>query len=256
MPRPLPRLAALCCLAMLLAAPLARAQVAPEAIRQGNEAAARFIRLATGDAGPEALPRLSDPAAAPLLRALWNSEAVVAGRPQPKAGTTELDEWRRAGAEALRFYLAALHPATRANAARAGRPVPGYQAEVARGLLFLLRASTSAQQGARDHIARLPPAQRRDRQARLDQGLGRMGLGLAEITQSLLSALRMPGLPPEDRRALAAALAQDLPLFRALLTPAQCQALDQDVATVLPALADPDSRAALASVQAALRRAE
>lgn len=193
-------------LALLLLLPtLALAQVPPEVVRQGR-AAGEAILARAADSEADALPRLPDP----TLRALFNADAVLAARPQPEAGTPELVDWSNTAAEVLRFYLAASDPRTRAALARRGRALPDYQDEISQGLLFLLRATTSARQGAADHLARLPPAERATRAP----GLTRMGEGAAQMLQGLLSVLREPALRPANARALANALATELPLLR------------------------------------------
>jgi hypothetical protein len=223
-------------LALLLLLPLhALAQVAPEAVRQGRAAGdAILARAVAGEA--DTLPRRADPA----LRALFNADAVLAARPQPEAGTPELAEWSNTAAEVLRFYLAASDPRTRAALARRGRALPDYQDEISQGLLFLLRATASARQGAADHLARLPPAERGTRQA----GLSRMGEGAAQMVQGLLAVLREPALRADNARALAGALATDLPILRDTLPPAARAALAQQMAGLR--LADAQAAAALA----------
>jgi hypothetical protein len=247
MPRLLPLL-----LSLLLATG-AHAEVSPEALRQGHEAATAFARQVPPGTAATALPRLSDPAGRPMLQALWNSEAVLAGRPQAEAGTPVLQRWGDAGAMALRRYLGILQ-ASAADQAELGRRIAAHQDELTRGFLFLLRVGASVQQGARDRVSRFPAA--RQREAEVTQALERLGTGLAQISQGMLGLLRTPGLRPENSRAMAEALAQDLPLFRPLLTPALRQAVAQSAAGAAPELLDAPTRAAVEQVRQMLAGAE
>jgi len=245
----LPLLAAL--LAPLLPAPAAQAQVAPEAVRQGTDAARELARLAPEGSPATALPRLSDPRAAPLLNALWNSQAVVAGRPQPEAGTPELQRWGDGAARVLRVYLTAF-AANTANPAEAERRMAAFQDETTRAFTFLLRIGTTLQQGARDRVRRLPPAQRQAEQAQIDQGLRRMSLGLAQLSQGILVQLGQPVLKPENARLLATAVAEDLPLFASSLPTEARQELRQTTTRLLPTLRDPATRTQVERIRQAV----
>lgn len=246
MPRLLPLLL------VLLLGTAAHAEVAPEALRRGSEAAAAFARQVPPSTGAT-LPRLSDPAARPMLEALWNSEAVLAGRPQGEAGTPALQRWGDAGAMALRRYLGILQTGV-TDQAELGRRIAAHQDELTRAFLFLLRVGTSVQQGARDRVSRFPAA--RQREPEVTQALERLATGLAQISQGMLGLLRTPGLRPENSRAMAEALAQDLPLFQPLLTPPLRQAVAQSAAGVAPALQDAPTRAAVEQVRQMLAGAE
>lgn len=231
-------------LALLLLLPsLALAQVPPETARQGRQAGEAILaRAANGEA--DQLPRFANDAAP--LRALFNSAALLAARPQPEAGTPELLEWSNTAAEVLRFYLAASDPRTRAALARRGRTLPDYQDEITQGTLFLLHATASAGQGAADHLARLPPAERASRQP----GLARMGAGAAQMLQGVLAILREPLLRAPNARALATGLATDLPLLRDGLPAEARAALARELASLR--LADAQAAAALGQARGAL----
>ncbi|MBO1081355.1 hypothetical protein [Roseomonas haemaphysalidis] len=231
-------------LALLLLFPLAAlAQVPPEVSRQG-QAAGEAILARAANSEADALPRFATGGA--QLRALFNADAVLAARPQPEAGTPELAAWSNTAAEVLRFYLAASDPRTRAALARQGRALPDYQDEISAGLVFLLRATASAGQGAADHLSRLPPAGRADREA----GLRRMGEGAAQMLQGLLAVLREPALRADNARALAGALATDLPLLRASLPDQARAALQRQMASLR--LADAAAAALLDQARRAL----
>ena len=247
----MPRLLPLC-LALLLGT-AAHAEVAPEALRRGEEAAITFTRQVPPSTSPAALPRLSNPATRPMLEALWNSEAVLAGRPQGEAGTPALQRWGDAGAMVLRRYLGILQTGV-ADQAELGRRIASHQDELARAFIFLLRVGTNVQQGARDRVAHFPAA--RQREPEVTQALERLGTGLAQISQGMLGLLRTPGLRPENSRAMAEALAQDLPLFRPLLTAPLRQAVAQTAGGVAPTLQDAPTRAAVEQVQRMLAAAE
>ncbi|WP_147426236.1 hypothetical protein [Teichococcus wenyumeiae] len=247
MPRLLPLLLA------LLLATAAQAEVAPDAMRRGEEAAAAFVRQVPPTTPVAALPRLSNPATRPMLEALWNSEAVLAGRPQGEAGTQALQRWGDAGATMLRRYLGILQAGVN-DQAELGRRIAAHQDELTRAFTFLLRVGTSVQQGARDRVSRLPEAQRRGPE--VTQALERLGTGLAQISQGMLGLLRTQGLRPENSRAMAEALAQDLPLFRPLLTPQLRQAVAQSAAGVAPGLQDAPTREAVEQVRQMLAGAE
>lgn len=247
MPRLLPLFLA------LLLGTAAHAEVAPEALRRGEEAAVAFARQVPPSTPAAALPRLSDPATRPMLEALWNSEAVLAGRPQGEAGTPALQRWGDGGATVLRRYLGILQTGVN-DQAELGRRIAAHQDELTRGFIFLLRVGTSVQQGARDRVSHFPAA--RQREPEVTQALERLGTGLAQISQGMLGLLRTPGLRPENSRAMAEALAQDLPLFRPLLTPTLRQAVAQSAAGVAPALQDEPTRAAVEQVRQMLAGAE
>lgn len=240
-------------LTLLLLATAVRAEVAPEALRRGNEAAAAFARQVQPSTAVPALPRLDDPATRPLLEALWNGEAVLAGRPQTEAGTPALQRWGDGGAMALRRYLGILQTGV-TDQTELARRIAAHQDELCRAFVFLLRIGTNVQQGARDRVSHLPEA--RQRTPEVTQALERLGTGLAQISQGLLGLLRTPGLRPENSRAMAEALAQDLPLFRPLLTAPLRQAVAQSAAGVAPALQDAPTRAAVEQVRQALAGAE
>jgi hypothetical protein len=248
-PRLVPMLSLLAILlAPILPAPGAQAQVAPEAMQRGTDAARDFARLVPDGSSAASLPRLSDPRAAPMLNALWNSQAVVAGRPQPEAGTPALQRWGDGAARVLRVYLTAFRAGT-TDPAEAERRMAAYQDETTRAFTFLLRLGTTVQQGAQDRIRHLPPAQRQAEQAQIDQGLRRMSLGLAQISQGILVQLGQPGLKLDNARLLATAVAEDLPLFGPSLPAEARQELRQTTARLLPTLRDAGTRAQMERIR-------
>lgn len=253
-PRLVPILSLLAALlAPLAPAPAAYAQVAPDAVRRGTDAARELARLAPDGSPATALPRLSDPRAAPLLNALWNSQAVVAGRPQPEAGTPDLQRWGDGAARVLRVYLTAFRAGTN-DPAEAERRMATFQDETTRAFTFLLRIGTTLQQGARDRVRRLPPAQQQAEQAQIEQGLRRMSLGLAQLSQGILVQLGQPTLKPENARLLATAVAEDLPFFAPSLPAEARQELRQTTTRLRTALRDPATRAQVERIREAVGR--
>jgi hypothetical protein len=244
-----------CLLLMLILAFPTQAQVAPEATRQGEAAALDFTRRVPNGSVLATLPRLSSPADAPLLNRLWNTDAILAGRPQTEAGMPELMRWAEGASRVLRAYLGLIQQGA-ADQAEADRRLGTYQDEVTRGFAFLLRISTNAEQGALDRVTRLPAEQREAGKQKLDQDIQTVGLGLAQLSQAVLGLLRNPALRPANTRALASALAEDLPLFRAVLTTERRRALGAATTATLAAQRDAATRAALTSVRQALGRTE
>jgi hypothetical protein len=251
MPRLMPRIV----LMLSLLATTAQAQVAPEAVQRGTDAAREFARQVPDISPVSALPRLSDPRAAPMLNALWNTQALLAGRPQPEAGTPELQRWGDGAARVLRIYLTAFR-AGNPDPAEAERRMAAYQNETSRAFSFLLRMGTTLQQGALDRVRTMPPAQREAEKAQLVQGLQRMSVGLAQLSQGMLMQLRSPGLKPENARLLATAVAEDLPLFGPTLPIAARRELRQGATNLLPGLRDAATRAQVERIRQTLAAAE
>jgi hypothetical protein len=230
-------------LAVLLPVMPAGADVAPEALQRGLRAAAEFARQVPEGTPAERLPRLADPAARPMLEALWNTPALLAGRPESQAHGAELKAWSDGAGQAARRYLAAFG-AGGASQQEAVRRMLGFQDETSRAFAFLLRASTSLYQATQDRLAAQPPGEARRRQV-----LESLGGGLAQLSAGILFQLREPRLRPENARLMAASLAEDLPLFLPVLSAEARRGLDQAAQAALPAVSDPAARAALERIR-------
>ncbi|ONG44340.1 hypothetical protein BKE38_28295 [Pseudoroseomonas deserti] len=195
---------------LLLAAVPAAAEVSPGALAAAQSAFRDFDQAAPPGAPLEQLPRLSDPAGRAMLERLFDSEALLAGRPQQGQGTPDLMQWIQLASRAVRNYLTVVQRAPD-PAAMQGR----LQAELVLATTFLYRAQASLVQELQA-AGRFPPPGALTPQQ--EEGMRRMQLGLSQVIAGMLRMLDEPGFSTENRRRMAEVVATDLPLLRPGLT--------------------------------------
>ena len=198
-------------LALLLLAPLpVRAEVAPAAVAAAQSAFRDFEQAAPPGAPLEQLPRLSDPAGRAMLERLFDSEALLAGRPERGRGTEDLMRWSELASQAVRRYLTVVQRAPDPAAMQGS-----LQAELVLATGFLYRAQGSLVQ-ALQAAGRFPPPDPLTPQQQ--EGMRRMQRGLGQVVEGMLRMLDEPGFSPDSRRRLADVVVADLPLLRPGLT--------------------------------------
>lgn len=228
----------------LLFAGLAQAEVAPEAVQRGVAAGQSFNMRVTAATPLESLPHLSDPQNGALLRTLFNTDAVVAGRPLGPEKPEALMGWGQVATTVMRRYT---------DAVKDGPPgAAGLQDEVSLGATFLFRLQVTMSQGVATFIATLPAEQRQAPQ-RLE-ALRRSADGTAQMVTGMLTMLADPDMRLENARLLSAALAADIPLLHPMLPPELRGRLMRRASAALSRVKDPVLMRDLAAVQSALAR--
>lgn len=238
------RLLALLLLLLPLALP-ARAEIAPQALREALAAAETLGRLAPEGSPAEALPRLADPVAGPALRALFNAPAILAARPLGPEQPAALLAWADTARRIADRYLAV---------ARAPAPPAvglGLQDELGLALGFLFRLQVTLFQGADAFAAGLPPGSAEAAARR--EAAGRLALGAAQTALGLLGMIADPGFRPANARPLAASLAADLPLLRPALSEEGRGLLLRRINAVGGRVSDAETRKALGAARSGMR---
>lgn len=209
--------AGLLALALLAAfAGHAAAEVAQAAISRAAGAYAKISSRLSDPSGKN-LPRLSVPADAEQLNAIYDIDAAVAGRPHSGQGVPALLEWIEVAKTTNKAFIYA-GGATSDQAIEAN--VNGYAPEIALGTLFNMRLSVTMHQAALSFMAELPKDD-----PKLDvrkAGFQRMILGLVQQISGTVG-MEFSGTPmaPGSEIRAAAALAQDVPLVAASLSQEQ-----------------------------------
>ncbi|MDQ1080196.1 hypothetical protein [Pseudoroseomonas cervicalis] len=215
-----------------------KAAAVATAAQRGIEAARALERLHP-EAG-SAPPSLADPQAAPLLRRLFDSEAVVALRPVGQVSGPALAAWSEAGQKVLARYAAQLRdPATRGAAALA------LQEEITLATVFVFRISATLFAPAMARAAANP--------AQGDAVLARLSRASAQSIGGMLTILSDRGLEVENARPIAAALAADVPLLRPALSTEARLPLVARTAALMVQLQDEAVRSDLRRLQEQLR---
>ena len=159
--------------------------------------------------GSQPLPRIDDNSdGAKLLRAVWNTDAVVAGRPQLAAGTPDLMAWGETANAVMKLYIFAgganTPEALAANEAR-------YRKEIAHGSAFAFRMSGTTMQGVMDHMAALPKAEAGS--PNRQDGFKQVAGGLRNQVLGMLGLIGKTEGEDAPARLMAGALADDIGLL-------------------------------------------
>jgi hypothetical protein len=199
----------------------------PAAAAAAIAAEPKFEALAAGSSqvGGHA-PRLTDPAAGPLLEAIFNTKVLATAAPPKFDNIDPVENWLKASIKAGQVFILAGTGATDPHQVAdnedlqvaVAHNMSGYAPEVGRyfdtqiGLMNLQLRSVSAELAANPAIAQTPGGQR---------GLTNIRAGTLQSAGGAVTALITPGLTDEWRIARMGPLIAMAPAAAKMLTPEQ-----------------------------------
>lgn len=229
---------ALLLVSLLSAGVSTRADVPLAAIRDGLAASTEFAAYAKETEASQVLPLLSDPRAGPILRRLWNVEAVLAGRPQ---GTTDMDAFLTWGSAANAILTRYTNDGDAArNKEKLQRNFVRYQDEMALGYTFLIRSMANVRDATFVRAGHAPDPAEKERIFKST----RVKLA-GSFVGTAYWVFRMAGTPefgPENTRKLVGALVDELPRFQEGLNVAQVMQLAKFAGEIASMRPDPALR--------------
>ncbi len=183
------------------------------------KAAASFATLAKDSATTGKVPRLTDPAAAPVINAVFNVE-VLKGKTLGEGDLKPLSDWSLAAVNVGNTYILAGTGVTDPTkiddkaATRINENTVAYAEELGRYL--------DAQLVLQSSLARIAAAKKASApQSALDQ----MASGLTQLTSGAIETLATDGLTPAWRQARVDAMTVAAPSIALLLKAEQCRSL-------------------------------
>ena len=240
-------LAATLAIAMALPMGAAHAGVPKAGLSQERTAYAQFEALAAQTEAVGVMPRLSDPKAGPILHQFWDADAVLGHPPYAGDDLKALGTIQSLQGRLLKQYL--LFTPTPGQAADTSKNTLLFQPEVARGTAFLVAWTAAMLDGFYPEVA----ARERSRgltkadKANVLEVQGNM----SSLFLHAIETIKIDGIRPENRKIIAAALAQYAPRVAAQITPAQRSKV-RTAAESLGGKVDADTQALLDKVAAAM----
>ena len=189
------------------------------AAQKATTAADAFAGLAKGSATSGTVPRQSDPAASPLLDAVFNVDSLRSAPNLGEADLGSLSDWGAAGNKVGLIYLLAgsgtADPSQASNDPKVGAQTDRNTALYATELGRYIDAEL-ALEGAIAQIVATDTAR---------SGVDQVRSGLASVITGAITTFPVEGIDPTWRQARLASLQATAPMAAKLLSPAQCTSI-------------------------------
>jgi len=232
---------------------LAGCQPPPDAVQTASaaahKAADQLVTLGQASITSGQPPRQTDPAAGPLLDAVFNT-APLQGAAPPSSDLDAVNDWLLSTVRVGQIYLLAgtgmtdvsAASANAAAAARINQNVVAFAPECGRFIDAELAIEGADASATVQYLAANPDALK---DATASQGFDKARSGLVQTAQGVITTLAAGGLPNDWREARASSLVAFAPHAAAFITDAQKQTLSTAAMQAAAATADDPQLAVL-----------